>query len=271
MEPIRPPAVAGTFYPAKPPRLRAAVETLLEGAKRSAPPTPDFPPKVIVVPHAGLPFSGPIAASAYQLLTPGPAIQRVVILGPSHWLAFKGLALPDHRAFRTPLGDVELDLDAMTQLLEHHPDLVRVNAAAHAREHGLEVQLPFLQTLLPAFRLVPLVVGDAQPAQVAQVLELLWGDDATLIAISTDLSHYLSYDRAKALDGATCQAVEALDSGTIDGAMACGYRPLNGLLFKARRQALAIATLDLRNSGDTAGDRRRVVGYGAWALGQQTL
>jgi AmmeMemoRadiSam system protein B len=256
----RQPAVAGSFYPANPKELRAQVEQLLSEAAPQ-----ELNPKALIAPHAGYAYSGPIAASAYRTLVPFIThIRRVVLLGPSHFEPFHGLALPDAEAFDTPLGRVELDRAALT-MLDGHP-AVRVLDAAHEREHSLEVQLPFLQVVLDTFTLVPLAVGHAGPEQVASVLDLLWGDEATLIVISSDLSHYRSYEGAAVIDAETAQAIERLDGEPLDGEHACGCHPIRGLLHLARKRGMRVVPLDRRTSGDTAGDKRRVVGYGAWAF-----
>jgi AmmeMemoRadiSam system protein B len=253
---LRPAAVAGSFYPGQRRALEAEVDELLGSATRL-----DRRPKALVVPHAGYVYSGPVAASAYaQLRVPLPT--RVVLLGPAHVEPLRGLALPGVDAFATPLGDVPLDVAAMASLSPL--PYVAVNPAAHSREHSLEVQLPFLQRLLPSFTLVPLVVGQASAAAVASVLDVLWGGAETLIVISTDLSHYLPYDIARTVDEATALAIRSCDPD-IAPECACGGAGLRGLLQVAGRRNLAITQLDLRNSGDTAGDRSRVVGYGAFA------
>jgi MEMO1 family protein len=256
----RPPAVAGLFYSDERNELTAEVGAFLANVPISRVKLP----KAIIVPHAGYIYSGPIAASAYALLNGARGrIKRVVVLGPAHRVAVRGLALPGAEAFLTPLGSVPLDLDALTSLRKL-PQVVE-SRAAHAQEHSLEVQLPFLQALLDDFSLVPLVVGDADADQVAEVLELLWGGDETLIVISSDLSHYLPYDTARRIDQETAQAIIALEDG-IDYHQACGAMPINGLIEAVRRHDLQPALLDLRNSGDTAGDKSRVVGYGAFAF-----
>jgi MEMO1 family protein len=257
----RPAAVAGLFYPSDARTLAREVDYLLgavapEGSVRA--------PKMLVVPHAGYVYSGSIAAQAYALLAPWRGhIRRVIVLGPTHRVAVRGLALPDVSAFATPLGRVELDPDAPSRL--SGLSQVRVNAEAHAQEHSLEVQLPFLQRVLGTFTLVPLAVGEASAAQVAQVLERLWGGDETLVVISTDLSHYLSHAQAQARDRATVERILQLDPA-LDHAQACGATPLGGALLAARAHGLVPRLLDLRNSGDTAGDRDRVVGYCAMAF-----
>lgn len=256
---IRPPAVAGFFYPAEPAMLTHEVERYLDEAKPFT-----YRPKAVIAPHAGYIYSAPIAASAYRLLQPlRGQISRVVLLGPVHRVWVKGLALPGAEAFETPLGTIPLDGEAMASLADLPQ--VEVLAAAHAQEHSLEVQLPFLQRVLGAFKLVPLAVGGATPEEVAQVLERLWGGDETLIVVSSDLSHYLPYQVSQDVDQATAQAI--LDMRTdLAGEQACGAHPINGLMLAARHHGLKPHLLDLRNSGDTAGDRAQVVGYGAFAF-----
>ncbi len=262
MKTIRKPAVAGLFYPASPVQLRDAVTDYLAGAITN----PDAPPKALIAPHAGYIYSAPIAASAYACIAAAAdTITRVVLLGPAHRVAFRGLALPGVEAFQTPLGIVPVDRDAVAQLATL--DQVTELAPAHAGEHSLEVHLPFLQCLLGDFTLVPLVVGDASAEEVAEVLEALWGGPETLIVISSDLSHYHDYETARAMDRATSDAIEALDERRIDFDDACGRIPVSGLLQAARRHGLHARCIDLRNSGDTAGPRDRVVGYGAYVVG----
>lgn len=257
---IREPAVAGSFYPADPVELQALLDELLADAGTLYP-----PPKAMIVPHAGYIYSGPVAASGYASLVPAAGhIRQVVLLGPSHRKAFTGLAVPAATAFRTPLGIIELDRQAISRILLLPQ--VHTDDSAHQLEHSLEVHLPFLQRVLGTFRLIPLVVGDASATDVAEVIEQLWGDSSTLLVISSDLSHYLDYDSARARDAATCRAIEALAYEDIDYHDACGRNPVSGLLHYARNHDLTIRTIDLRNSGDTAGPRDRVVGYGTWLL-----
>lgn len=265
MRAIRRPAVAGQFYPGSAAGLNEAVSGLLKDAGKRAE-SGEKPPKALIVPHAGYIYSGPVAASAYaRLADAADAITRVVLLGPAHRLPFEGLALPRGDGFATPLGAVPLDTEAMARI-DHLPQ-VHCLPSAHDGEHSLEVHLPFLQVLLGEFTLVPMVVGAATAAEVAEVLELLWGGDETLIVISTDLSHYYDYDTAKVMDSATSAAIEALDERKIGLEDACGRVPLSGLLVAARAHGLAAHMVDLRNSGDTAGPRDRVVGYGAYVVG----
>jgi hypothetical protein len=255
--------VAGLFYPENPAELTAAVDACLRGA---APPRPGAPaPKALVVPHAGYVYSGPVAASAYARLLPhAGAIRRVVLLGPAHRVFVRGLAAPCADAFATPLGVVPIDraaVEAVAALAQ-----VEVSDAPHAGEHSLEVQLPFLQRVLRDFTLAPVAVGEASDAEVAEVIERLWGGPETLVLVSSDLSHYHDYSAARRLDAATCAAIEALAPGALGPDSACGRVPLGGLLRVARVRGLRVETLDLRSSGDTAGGRDRVVGYGAWAF-----
>ncbi|HEV7784484.1 MAG TPA: AmmeMemoRadiSam system protein B [Thermoanaerobaculia bacterium] len=263
MATVRPPAVSGLFYPASAEELRSAVE----GYLREAPvPTTPRAPKAVIAPHAGYVYSGPIAGSAFQAFTiaaAASAIERVVLLGPSHFVPFRGLALPGHESFGTPLGTVKLQ-GAGAQAALRLPQ-VRIIPEAHVREHSLEVELPFLQVLLGKFELVPLVVGKAEPDEVAEVLDRLWGGPETLIVISSDLSHYLSSDAARRADRETADTILSL-GGPLDPRQACGAGPINGLLHAARSRDLTAELLDLRNSADTAGDPSRVVGYGAFAF-----
>jgi len=260
METVRPPAVAGTFYPGNPAVLKEMVDEFLAEA-----PVEGGAPKAVIVPHAGYVYSGPVAASAYARLRPyADRIRRVVLLGPSHRVAFRGIAAPEEDYFETPLGDIKVDQQAIERLADL--DFVRRYSQAHAQEHSLEVQLPFLQEVLGDFDLVPLVVGDATPDEVATVLERLWDGDETLIVISSDLSHYLDYESARLIDARTTQAIEELRDQDIGFEQACGALPVRGLLLAARRHGLHPQTVDLRNSGDTAGPRDQVVGYGAYVF-----
>jgi AmmeMemoRadiSam system protein B len=260
---VRPPAVAGTFYPDDPARLSATLAALLEAAD----PTPDPQrwPRALIAPHAGYVYSGPIAASAYVRIAAGRGtISRVVLLGPAHRVAVRGLATSTAGSFATPLGRVPLDHPAIDRCLGLPG--VCVSDEAHAPEHSLEVQLPFLQAVLGDFALVPLVVGDATPDEVAGVLDALWGGSETLVVVSSDLSHYEPYSVAAEMDDATSRAIEALRPGDISYHQACGRVPVQGLLLAAKRRGLGAETLDVRSSGDTAGSRDAVVGYGAWSF-----
>ena len=260
MPDVRPAAVAGSFYPEAPTRLAAQVRACLASATS----TPGAPPKAVIVPHAGYVYSGPVAAAAYaRLASLHDVVTRVILLGPTHRVPVRGLAVPRARAFATPLGEVALDAAAIRDA-SALPQVI-VSDDAHAAEHALEVQLPFLQSVLGTFTLVPLAVGRATPDDVAVVLDVLWGGPETLIVVSSDLSHYHAYADAQRIDRNTADTILAL-SPNLDHEQACGATPINGLLLCARRRGLAPALLDLRNSGDTAGDRSRVVGYASFAF-----
>ena len=260
MTQIREPAVAGQFYPAGSGELENTVRAMLRGV----PGSPVSAPKALIVPHAGYVYSGPVAATAYATLQPyHDQCTRVVLLGPSHRVPLDGLAVSGADAFRTPLGVVPLDRQVITRL--EHP-AVALSETPHQFEHSLEVQLPFLQTVLDSFSLVPLAVGDAAPDVVTEVIESLWGGKETLIVVSSDLSHYHDYEKAQRLDHSTCRSIESKDVHEITPQDACGSGAVRGLLLAARRRGLRVTTLDLRNSGDTAGGKSRVVGYGAWIL-----
>lgn len=262
MNAIRHPAVAGTFYPADSDVLGRQLALFLSEADNDAPTA--AVPKAIIGPHAGYQYSGAVAARAYARLAPARGrISRVVLIGPSHYVAFQGLAVDASDAWALPGGTVALDTDAIAQL--RSLPMVGTLDAAHQREHALEVHVPFLQHVLGDFRLVPIVAGDAPAEVVAAVLDALWGGPETLIVVSTDLSHYLDYAACQTIDQATAEAIERFDLA-ITPTQACGAVPTRGLLLAARNRGMAVERLDLRNSGDTAGPRDRVVGYGAWAL-----
>lgn len=256
---VRPAAVAGLFYPRDPDELNATLDALLAVPRASR-----RLPQALIVPHAGYVYSGPVAGRAYGSLgSAARSLRRIVLLGPSHREWFRGLAVPTVQAFATPLGVMRVDAAALITLRQL--DAVVVADAPHALEHSLEVQLPFLQRLAPAAEIVPIVAGDANPADVEAVIGALSGSADTLIVVSSDLSHYYPYATAQALDAATAQAI--LESrGDLSGEEACGCAVVNGLARVVRERGLRAELLDLRNSGDTAGDRGRVVGYGAFAF-----
>lgn len=248
---IRMPAVAGMFYPEGITELRAAVEGYLAEAGDGGAPSP----KAVIVPHAGYIYSGPVAASAYARIE-GGSIRRVVLMGPSHRVYLSGTASSSASAWHTPLGDVPVEA----------PSGIPIFDEAHAQEHSLEVQLPFLQVILHEFTLMPLVVGDATKKEVAAILESLWGGKETLVVISSDLSHYESYDIARQMDAAASDAITGLNPSGLHTENACGRIPIRGLLQVAEQRGMQAELLDLRNSGDTAGSRDQVVGYGAYAF-----
>ena len=258
---VRPPAVAGTFYAADPAQCAAEVDGHLAAARATTVPAP----KVIIAPHAGHRFSGPIAGTIYAgLAARAKTVKRVVLLGPAHRVAFKGLSTTSVDAWATPLGNVPMDWDGLRHALALPG--VAVRDAAFAEEHSMEVHLPFLQRCLGHFTLVPLLVGDADKATVSKVIDSLWGGPETVIVISSDLSHFHDYETARALDGETSQLIELGAADKLDGKRACGHRAIAGALDQALRRDLRITAIDVRNSGDTFGDKSRVVGYGAYAL-----
>jgi len=258
---VRPPAVAGQFYPADPEELRTQVKGFLTAAKPAMAGTP----KAIIAPHAGYRYSGPIAGSAYACLARGrDRFQRVVLLGPSHFVAFDGLAASNAAVFQSPLGSIPVDEEALARA-RALPQVTTLEAA-HRDEHSLEVQLPFLQIALGEFKLVPLVVGDTTAEDVGCVLNELWDGDETCIVISSDLSHYHDYATAQQIDRETAGIIESLNWENLDGDRACGCQPIGGLLWAAKARGLHCRTVDLRNSGDASGGHDRVVGYGAFVL-----
>ncbi|MBK8815361.1 MAG: AmmeMemoRadiSam system protein B [Methylococcaceae bacterium] len=257
---IRQSVVSGTFYPTNPKKLHQMLTHYLVDATHNG-----LVPKAIIAPHAGYIYSGPIAASAYaRLKNAKDVITRVVVIGPSHRVAFRGLAVSSADSFSTPLGDIPVDKDAVASII--NLQFVDYLDQAHAFEHSIEVQLPFLQETLSEFKIVPIVAGEASPDQVAQIIDTLWGGDETLIVISSDLSHYHDYATATKLDLQTSDHIERLEYERLSYDSACGKIPVSGLLKSARQKNLSVKTIDLRNSGDTAGDKSRVVGYGAYVV-----
>ena len=262
---MRRPAVAGSFYPLKSKDLKTAVDALLSQAERSHQPGLAG----VIAPHAGYIYSGPVAASAFApVAAAGAVFRRVLLIGPAHYVPVSGVAAPSSAAFATPLGEVPLDRDAIALLVE--AGLVSIDDRAHSPEHSLEVELPFLQTVLGPFTLIPLLVGDAGPTQVAAIIDAVL-DERTLLVVSTDLSHYLGYVSAQERDLATAETIERLAFDRLGPYDACGFAALNGALCAAQRRQWNIKRLDLRNSGDTSGDRASVVGYGAWAFSAAPL
>jgi AmmeMemoRadiSam system protein B len=261
---VRPPAVAGSFYPADPPALRSEIQRSFDAAVPANGGAPA--PKALMVPHAGYRYSGPVAASGYLRLAPRrDRIRRIVLVGPSHRVPVDGLAAPSVDAFATPLGDVPIDAGARAAALDAHHS-ARVDDLPHAFEHSLEVQLPFLQSVLEDFQVLPLAVGRCPVDAVTAVLEELWDGDETVVVVSTDLSHYHPQAAAREIDDRTAAAIADLAPEEIRDTDACGATPLRGLLHAARRNSLTAQLIDLRTSGDTAGPRHAVVGYGAVAF-----
>lgn len=257
---IREAAVAGQFYEADRIHLQAHIDKLLAGADNP----PSARAKALIVPHAGYIYSGKTAAQAYRCLeSRRDEIKRVVLFGPAHRVYLDGMAVPSVEAFTTPLGNIKLDRQLIDKI-KGRPDII-ISDEAHRLEHSLEVQLPFLQTVLEEFTLLPVVVGDCDAERVAAVIDALWGGDETLVVISSDLSHFHTYDQAKQIDTSTSRLILDKSSG-LSGEQACGARAINGLMRSKHGQAMAIELLDARNSGDTAGDKNRVVGYGSFLL-----
>ena len=259
MQTVRNPAVAGMFYPSNTVELKHQVSEFLHRAKPAR-----HIPKAIIAPHAGYMYSGPIAGSAYASLQKiGGHFDRVILLGPCHREYVSGIAASTATAFNTPLGEVPLDQSGIRSVVEKF-DFVDYSDRAHELEHSLEVQLPFLQSLLKEFSLLPFAVGGASPEQVETLLDELWLDPSQLVVVSSDLSHYLDYSSAQEIDSYTTQKIEHLDPTGLSGEHACGQRPVCGLLRYASKHGLKCEVIDVRNSGDTAGTRDRVVGYGAY-------
>ena len=258
--PIRTPAVAGLFYEADANLLQRHITALMKGVSPLAKPAP----KALIVPHAGYVYSGQTAAAAYACLAPiRDTVRRVLLFGPAHRVYLAGMALPAADIFATPLGDVPIDRAGAARIAQLSD--VCVSDEAHRQEHSLEVQLPFLQAVLGEFSLVPVVVGRCAARTVAAAMDILWDEPGTLLIVSTDLSHFHSYEEARRIDRVTCEQLTARSTG-LDGEQACGAYALNGLMHSARRRSLQVELLDLCNSGDTAGDRERVVGYGSFLL-----
>jgi AmmeMemoRadiSam system protein B len=260
---IRPAAVAGLFYPRDPVRLQTEVLELLGAVL-----TPSkVLPKALIAPHAGYVYSGRVAGAAFAKLRPSvQTIKRIVLMGPAHYVHLLGIAAPTVNAFETPLGQLPVDTETCSQLGRF--EFVTRTDAPHMPEHSLEVELPFLQTILSSFQVVPLVVGDAAPQEVAQLLRQLWGGPETLVVVSSDLSHYHSYETAQRLDLSTAEAIEQGEWASLGPSRACGWVAVAGLLIETRHRGLGAYRLALCNSGDTAGSRDRVVGYGAWMFGE---
>ena len=262
MESVRPAAVAGSFYPSDPQELR---HTVIELIRNAVVPEAGIRPRLFIVPHAGYIYSGPVAATAYRLFEAMEGTQRVVAVGPSHFFEFAGLATPDVEGLATPLGTVPID-DDLRVIAESHPSVVP-NGAAHAREHSLEVQLPFLQVVTAGCAILPLLTGRVAPATVADVLGSTMAHRDVVGVVSSDLSHYLDYQTARDRDQRTAASITQLQPDRLSWGDACGLVGIQGALLLAQREGWECALLDLRSSGDTAGDRDRVVGYGSFVIG----
>ncbi|MGH7295135.1 MAG: AmmeMemoRadiSam system protein B [Polyangiaceae bacterium] len=260
----RKPVAAGVFYPAEPELLSRTVLALLEAAPPASRPGRARFPRAIVVPHGLLGLEGTVAAAAWSRVAPHAArFKRVVLVGPSHHALFAGVAAPFVDSFATPLGTVEVDRIAI-ETARRFPQFL-LSDEPHEQEPSLEVQLPFVQTLLPGVTIVPLVVGEGDDGEAAEVLASLW-DDASLLVVSTDLSHYHDASTAERLDLATARAIDALDAAKIQEDQACGHAALRALLVVARSRALRATRLELRHSGETSGDLGEVIGFGSFAF-----
>jgi AmmeMemoRadiSam system protein B len=259
---IRQPAVDGSFYPSDPNVLRRTVEDLVQ---KAVVPATRVEPRLLIVPHAGYVYSGPVAATAYRLLQSGKSPARLVAVGPSHFVEFAGLATPGSEKLATPLGVIPVD-EGLLAVAGEHPD-VAPGRTAHAREHSLEVQLPFLQVVLESFALLPLLTGAVEPATVADVLGSVMKAEGVFGIISSDLSHYLDYDTARARDRLTAAAIIEQRAAQLSWGDACGLIGIQAALLLSQREGWECEQLDLRSSGDTAGDRERVVGYGSFVIG----
>lgn len=257
---VRQAAVAGSFYPLGDKELKAAIDALIAQAEQVS----QAGLAGVIAPHAGYTYSGPVAANAFApVASCGIPFERALVIGPAHYVPLSGVAAPSSAAFATPLGQVEIDRDAIAALVK--AGLVGIDDRAHAPEHALEVELPFLQAVLGRFSLIPLLVGDDAPEQIAAIIDALL-DDRTLLVVSTDLSHYLDHASAQKRDLATAATIERFEFSRLGPYDACGFAALNGALCAAHQRRWGIKRLDLRNSGDTSGDRNWVVGYGAWAF-----
>ena len=257
----RQPACPGRFYPADAATLREEVSTYLDGVESTA----DRRPKAVIAPHAGYPFSGAVAGRAFATLTPwADDIDRALLIGPSHFVEVAGLAAAPHAHFATPLATSPVDRTVVETLVDD--GLVEIDATPHAREHALETHLPFLQTLFDEIAIIPIVTGQHVDDRVARLIQTALADEGTIVSVSSDLSHYLDYETARTVDDQTREAIEALTPEAIDDRQACGNTSIRGLLQVARDREMEVETLAMCNSGDTAGDKSRVVGYGAWAF-----
>jgi hypothetical protein len=258
---IRKPNVAGQFYPEQTKALVEMINKFLSEAKHVVLPEQ---PKAIIVPHAGYIYSGTVAATIYAALSQyKDIINNVILLGPTHRMTFKGVAATMVDCFETPLGSIPVVHNWRNTLTS---SVVNVNETAYEMEHSIEIQLPFLQVVLDKFELLPFVVGDEDFIAVADIIDSLWGKEDTLVVVSSDLSHYKDYNTAQELDALTSQAIVNLTPLEIKHEQACGLIPIQGLLQAAKNRKMKVRALDVRNSGDTAGSKDSVVGYGAFCF-----
>lgn len=259
----RNPAVAGIFYASEPKKLDSEVAHYLTSDFRQS----TVRPKILIVPHAGYQYSASVAAKAYlQLQKFSGKIKNVILVGPSHRVAFNGIAVSSADDFKTPLGNVALNKEIIGEMIKNNHDVLYYDAA-HQEEHCLEVQLPFLQKVLNKFKIVPLVYGNISPEKLAVALEPYLQDDKNIVIISADLSHYYNYDTAKDIDAETADKINSREPSLTEH-MSCGATGINAALILAKKDHLHPDMLELANSGDTSGDKERVVGYGAWSFSE---
>lgn len=254
---FRKPTVAGLFYPSETDNLSKLITDLLN----QKPPV-SFT-KMLIVPHAAYQYIGEILAQSYlHLFSRSQQIKTVVLLTPSHHIKFNGIAITSKDCYLTPFGEVIIDSDAMMTLL-NFPQVVMFDDA-HIKEHSIEIHLPFLQTILPSFSLVPLIIGETNSYNILEILEKLWEQEETLIIASMNLSHYQTYNIAQELDQRTSQAIESLHWQSLQTNQICNIHLISSLLQLAHQKSLTPKTIKVCNSGDLTGIKNRVVGYGAF-------
>lgn len=267
---IRKMAVAGRFYPSAEPELTALFQQWRQRREEIATAIGQ-PPRALILPHAGYAYSGEAAYKGLQLWrAASDKIHTVVVMGPAHRMAFEGIATLSVDAVETPLGQLRLDIDLRNKLLQGGYQL-GVSDVANAQEHSLEVHFPMIKSILPQAKVLPLLNGSVAASEVADLLSTLWSDPHVYFVISSDLSHFHSYEQAQKIDRETAQMIRQFDGRFLDGQRACGYKGIQGLLGLKSRYDLSIEQLQLLNSGDTAGDKQRVVGYGAWSMYEAPL
>ena len=261
MEKIKQADVAGMFYPGEEASLRQMVDGFIQKALSF-----DLRPRAIIAPHAGYIYSGSIAGTAYKTIAAvRDQIENVIIMSPAHRFYLRGIALHMADAFATPLGNIPVNIGIVKKIKQFSS--VQWEERSFIQEHGLETHLPFIQRAFkPGIKIVPMIVGECQESEVAEILESVWEDPRNFVIISSDLSHFHSYADAKKLDRNTVDLIQNLDSQSLDTEFACGHYPICGLLNLARNRKLKIKALDIRSSGDTAGSKESVVGYGSFAV-----
>lgn len=254
------PAVAGLFYAANPQQLQQDVGHYLDvDYERN-----EKKPRILIVPHAGYEYSAQVAAKAYvELGKYSGGIKNVIVVGPAHFVNLKGAALPSHGYFSTPLGEIPVNQQLIDELKEN--PLFKINDQAFAKEHSVEVQLPFLQKMLKNFKVVPIVYGQVDPQQLAAALQKLAQAEDTVLVFSADLSHYYDAPVAEKIDRQTAKII-AEGNADITAEMSCGAEGINAAMILAKQLQMSSRLLDLTHSGKVRGDMSRVVGYGAWSF-----